>query len=353
MSETLPPITREGVVLQFVFPFDQSLPRTAGVYWRSTNPKVDTWYADVSQGGDATIVHEQVTFPGDAWAVYAKGSPDRLLAYHVATGEREQKVRVDGSAGKTTEQPRAAATTSTRAEQQEDADLAAAIQASMQTSCGGGSSSSSAGTGASAAAAAAAIVRRERQEILAAADPMAAAAALLPGLLRPTGEATAASPAAAPASAGTEASLARAVALSRELAAAHRSLDEQRRGWAAAMSAGEGAPQRVRLQLTLPDGSRSTHEARPDAPLRSVLALARWQLGERCGLQWCAEQRRRAGGGAQDTHAVVCTHPRLRLSFGLLCGGEATAAPGAELEAGLAAAGLAPSAALRVVALEV
>ena len=87
MSETLPTIAREGVVLQFVFPFDSSLPRKASVFWRSLNPRVDKWYADVSQGGETMDVHEQVTFPGDAWAVYSKERPDALLAYHVATVE--------------------------------------------------------------------------------------------------------------------------------------------------------------------------------------------------------------------------------------------------------------------------
>jgi hypothetical protein len=80
-----------------------------------------------------------------------------------------------------------------------------------------------------------------------------------------------------------------------------------------------------------------------------VLALARWQLGAH-RLPWVAEQCR----AAPDTHALVCTHPRLRLPF-RLSGATASSAGGAGLEvdidADLAGAGLAPSAALRVVPL--
>ena len=88
MSETLPPITRTGVLLRFIYPFS-SLPRSAAVFWRRLTPKVDTKYAEISQGGEADVVHEQVTFPGDAWVVKAG---DLELAYHVATGEREQTI---------------------------------------------------------------------------------------------------------------------------------------------------------------------------------------------------------------------------------------------------------------------
>ena len=93
MSQTLPPVTGTGVSLQFVFPFDRSMPRGANVVWRSTvgGRSTDVVYAEIEQGGDSSVVHEQVTFPGDTWAVVEKGSAT-LLALHVATGEREQRV---------------------------------------------------------------------------------------------------------------------------------------------------------------------------------------------------------------------------------------------------------------------
>ena len=172
MSETLPPICREGVVLRFVFPFDASLSRTASLFWRSnTHPKVDTWYADLTQGGDTSIVHEQVTFPGDAWVVYVKGRPDRVLAYHVATGEREQQVLITGEAAARVEQPHspaaltAAASSALTSAEQEDEELAEAIRLSLTPSGATTTTTSSSGN-ASAAAASAAVGQRERQETL-------------------------------------------------------------------------------------------------------------------------------------------------------------------------------------------
>ena len=294
MSETLPPICREGVVLRFVFPFDASLSRTASVFWRSTHPKVDTWYADITQGGESSIVHEQVTFPGDAWVVYVKGSPDKVLAYHVATGEREQRVLVAGEVAAPVEQPHppaaltAAAPSALTGAEQEDEDLAAAIRLSLNPSGAATSSSSSSSSSSSgkfsAAAAAAAVGRRERQQILEAADPMAVAAALLGSRLQPSapkpaeasgagGVGVASAPAA---EAEGDALLSQAMALSRELAAAHRAVEAARRSWlvatteAEAGGGGGGGEARVRLQLTLPDGTRSTHDARHDTPLRSA-----------------------------------------------------------------------------------
>ena len=74
MSTTLPPMTGTGVLLQFIFPFDRSLPRAASVVWRRrvSSETVDTTYARISQGGDSLVAHEQVTFPGDAWAVLSE-----------------------------------------------------------------------------------------------------------------------------------------------------------------------------------------------------------------------------------------------------------------------------------------
>jgi len=77
-----------------------------------------------------------------------------------------------------------------------------------------------------------------------------------------------------------DALLSGALALSRELAAAQRAVEAARRSWLAATTEGEAGPgggggggggeARVRLQLTLPDGTRSTHAARHDTPLRSA-----------------------------------------------------------------------------------
>ena len=81
MSTTLPPMTGTGVLLNFVFPFDRTMPREATIVWRRTisNESVDTPYAEVSQSGGSCVVHEQVTFAGDCWAVLEKGS-SKLLA---------------------------------------------------------------------------------------------------------------------------------------------------------------------------------------------------------------------------------------------------------------------------------
>lgn len=81
-----------------------------------------------------------------------------------------------------------------------------------------------------------------------------------------------------------------------------------------------------------------------------MLALACWQLGAHLGLPWVAEQQH----AAQDTHALVCTHPRLRFPFhlgGIAAFSAGSAGPEADLDADLTGAGLAPSAALRIVSL--
>ena len=254
MSETLPPICREGVVLRFVFPFDTSLSRTASLFWRSTHPKVDTWYADLTQGGDTSIVHEQVTFPGDAWVVYVKGRPDRVLAYHVATGEREQQVLITGEAAARVEQPHspaaltAAASSALTSAEQEDEELAEATRLNLAPKPAETSEAAGAGGGGGASAPA---VEAEGD-------------ALLSG----------------------------AMALSRELAAAHRAVEAAHRDWlvltsegVAGPAGGGGGEARVRLQLTLPDGTRSTHNARHDTPLRSAprRLKASPDLGLLCG----------------------------------------------------------------------
>ena len=269
-------------MLRFVFPFDASLSRTASLFWRSnTHPKVDTWYADLTQGGDTSIVHEQVTFPGDAWVVYVKGRPDRVLAYHVATGEREQQVLITGEAAARVEQPHspaaptAATSSALTSAEQEDEELAEAIRLSLTPSGATTTTSSSSSGNASAAAAAAA-------------DPTAAAAALLGSRMRTGAPKPAETSAAAGACGGGRASapaveaegdalLSGAMALSRELAAAHRAVEAAHRDWLVLTSEGVAGPggggggeARVRLQLTLPDGTRSAHNARHDTPLRSA-----------------------------------------------------------------------------------
>ena len=236
-------------------------------------------------------MHEQVTFPGDAWVVYVQGSPDKVLAYHVATGEREQQVIVAGEVAARVEQPHEPLTTvspsALTAAEQEDDELAAAIRESLIKPRGATTFG-----GSSAAAAAAAVGRRERQEILEAADPVAAAAALLGSRMRPNapqpvetgGAGGTGVPSAAAAEAEGDASLSRAVALSREVAVAHRAVEAARRSWQVAAAEGEvgvgggcgaspSTEARVRLQLTLPDGTRSTHAARHDTSLRSAPSI--------------------------------------------------------------------------------
>lgn len=135
MSELLPPITGTGVLLRFVFPFDGSVPRDALIIWQRQvgGSLVEEKYASISQAGASTVVHEQITFPGDVWAVRESGGGGRLLALHVATGEREQQV-VIGAASMA-----AAATTPRVAEDppdgagEEDEELAAALRESLLT----------------------------------------------------------------------------------------------------------------------------------------------------------------------------------------------------------------------------
>ena len=103
------------------------------------------------------------------------------------------------------------------------------------------------------------------------------------------------------------------------------------------------------LPATPREGAQAASQ--PFSTLPGVLALACWQLGARLGLLWVVEQQR-AGRDNGDTHALACTHPRVRLPFHF-DGVAASPAEGAgpDAEENLAAAGLAPSAALRVVPL--
>ena len=132
MSETLPPITGTGVLLNFVFPFDSSLSREAGVYWQSRagQATAETHYADIVQSGEGSVVLQQVTFPGDTWVVREKGgAARRLLALHVATGEREQRVVVGEASRSAAAAPQP--TVPAAVAEDEDEELAAAIRASL------------------------------------------------------------------------------------------------------------------------------------------------------------------------------------------------------------------------------
>ena len=140
MSETLPPVTGTGVTLQFIFPFDRSMPREASVNWRRTvgSQTVDTEYASITQGGNSSVVHEQITFPGDCWVVISRH--DRLiLSLHVATGEREQRVVISAESRRRVndEQPQQlhqqSMSTVLGNDHEDDDVLAAAVAASLRT----------------------------------------------------------------------------------------------------------------------------------------------------------------------------------------------------------------------------
>ena len=147
MSETLPPITGNGVILNFIFPFDDAVERKARICWRRTlgGQNADTEYARVEQSGDTTVVLQQVTFKGDAWVALEENS-GRCLLTHVATGEREQRVVI-------TPTPEAAApaaappTAAAAADDDDDPELAAAIAESLRTAPPAAAASSSGGAG--------------------------------------------------------------------------------------------------------------------------------------------------------------------------------------------------------------
>ena len=81
MSETLPPITGNGVILNFIFPFDDAVERKARICGRRTlgGQHTDTEYGRVEQSGDTAVVLQQVTFKGDAWVAYTRTVPSTLL----------------------------------------------------------------------------------------------------------------------------------------------------------------------------------------------------------------------------------------------------------------------------------
>ena len=131
MSETLPPITGTGVLVSFTFPFDRDVDRKARLAWRRIigGSATDTVYATVDQSGAKTVVHEQVTFPGDVWvAIEGEAGEGRLLCSYTATGEREQRHAIRISAPAAMDLPPLLPPPGA---EEEDADLAAALAASL------------------------------------------------------------------------------------------------------------------------------------------------------------------------------------------------------------------------------
>ena len=328
MSETLPPITGEGVILNFVFPFNDAVERKARICWRRTlgGQHADTEYARVEQSGDTTVVLQQVTFKGDAWVALEENS-GRCLLTHVATGEREQRVVI-------TLTPEAAApaaappAATAAADDDDDPELAAAIAESLRTAPPT-AAAPSAPPQRGAAAAAAAASRAARAAILEPADQDQAARDFV-----------AAHGARPPASAeSAAAALNGALALSRALALASRAEAFWRRTAEAAASA-DGAT--VRVQLILPDGSRAVHSLPAGAKRGALTALASLELVR---VQGGIAALARANA---EKYELVSTHPPLRMRF---CPASSRSDDiGGDAENDIAV--LAPSASLRVNAIE-
>ena len=294
MSETLPPITGNGVILNFIFPFDDAVERKARICWRRTlgGQHADTEYGRVEQSGDTTVVLQQVTFKGDAWVALEENS-GRCLLTHVATGEREQRVVImltPEAAAPAAPPPAAAAA----AVEDDDPELAAAIAESLRTALTAGAAPS--------------------------APPQRGAAQ------------------------SASATLDGALALSRTLASASRAEAAWRRSAEAAASA-DGAT--VRVQLILPDGSRVVHSLPTGARRSALAALASLELVR---LQGGIAALARGYQGA--TYELVSTHPPLRLRFcpGLHPAHSKMAYLASDLDGNIA--DLAPSASLRVHAIE-
>lgn len=306
MSEMLPPRTATGVTLQFVWPFDRATSRHATVCWRRKigDRITDTWYSDIEQGG-ASVVLEQVTFPGDIWAVIGKDG-GQLLALHTASSEREQRVVIDSASR-----------------------LAAA-------SCGT-ATVAAVSTPGSAAAAANSRRREIAAALLEASDPEAMAAKLLSGGTAPP----AAAATAGPAEPGT--TVEAACELSSRLCDAYRALARLRSlaSGAAAQSSSQ-SEEACRLQIVLADGSRAVEVLPASARLSTVAARACLLLCGGRGLVWVADHLSKAA----PTHALVCSAPRLRLPLHAANGLVTTRS--AEDDATVREAQLTPSATLRL-----
>jgi len=168
----------------------------------------------VVQSGEQEVVHEQVTFPGDAWAVCSK-EDGALLVLHVATGEREQRVHICPEARAAAETAQAVAPAveipASTVDDGDDPELAAAIAASL------------------------------------------------------------AAPVAKPSCSSDR--LSEALSLSQRLCTAWRAmarLQQASAGTSAAGAAGGGGGPSVRLQIVLPGGERSFHEVDGSATLAGV-----------------------------------------------------------------------------------
>ena len=142
----------------------------------------------------------------------------------------------------------------------------------------------------------------------------------------------------------TAATLDGALALSRALASASRAEAAWRREAAAAASADGDT---VRVQLILPDGSRAVHSLQAGAKRAALAALAGLELVR---LQGGIAALARGYQGA--TYELVSTHPPLRLRFcpGLHPAHSKMAYLASDLDGNIA--DLAPSASLRVHAIE-
>jgi len=321
MSETLPPVTGNGVLLHFLFPIDASLSRRANVTWvrQQGGREVATVYASVEQGGEGSIVHTQVTFPGDCWAVEEADGQRRRLMLHVATGEREQRLvirRQDpravtvGAPSKLTLEPDPP---------DEESELAAAIAESLETHQASLSTRRSSATSAASA----------RQH----AEPAAEASSR-----------SALNVGAAPSEPHIE--LDNALQLSCRLARAarHHSAYASAVTSAEADAASLSLSQRARLQFILPNGERCVRLL-PATLNRSVLVAAACHvLSEHYGLLWLAHAIK---DGQKLTHSLQCASPSLRVTFHvgaepLLSGEHAHSNDEASID------GLAPSATLRL-----
>lgn len=269
-------MTGTGVILKFVFQFDRTHGRHARVVWRRRlgDRDVDTWYGDIEQSGGAVVL-EQVTFPGELWAVLEKDG-ERLLALHTATQEREQTVVIDAASRSLAQIGRSSNVMDDAGNGPRHGKVAHGASSVLQR--GDGRSKS------------------EKHETT-------------------TDEVT---------------TVEAACQLSMQLCEAHRAV--QRLEAIAAGGAAASTHDQCRLQIVLPDGSRALETLSAGASLVVVAALACVLLAKAQGLVWLAE---RALPSCEPTHALVCSAPRLRLSMHV-CRGLDAANDATLADAGLA-----------------
>uniref|UniRef100_A0A7S2JEL4 Uncharacterized protein n=1 Tax=Haptolina brevifila TaxID=156173 RepID=A0A7S2JEL4_9EUKA len=315
--------------------------RKARVLWRRHigGQDVDTEYAEIDPGGEA-VVHEQVSFPGEVWAVEA--SHDRvLLALYVATSEREQVIRVDAAARDAASrgpvQPDAVAAGSAPANEDDDPDLAAAIRASLET----------APVIPSATAQAAASRRAFAAQLLEANNPQEAARHFVANCKHPASQiAVATAKDGGTATDNGFGSVEAACHLSRRLCEAHRTQVRLRNAVEVARIGANDGDKPCRLQYVLEDGSRHVETLPSCAPMAAVATLACLLLLRRCSelteVADACDSRSEAA-----THVLVCTAPRLRLLLHV-GHGLASECDSQEAAGDLHSRGLAPSATLRL-----